>query len=392
MYKGIHRQLTLLLLICFALATKGQQTPDCEISSNYIPTIPEHNPIKKVRLILHIFQKNDGSGNFQQTEKDISWIRSQIFREVNSIMANLPPMKLETNSKHIKDSRIRYHLDTILFHQDDFAWDMKCDKHGKASCKISFRFGNELYEKYVASASDLEHKFQAIHLFFGENEKGKGRASGIGDKKWTIITGSYTMYQSKNFWEPAGLIRHELGHNLGLIHTWDTDDYCDDTPRNSGCWNGENCSNNMMDYNAQQAALTACQLGRMHFYLCGKRGNISEALIDDYCTHDGSSIEIWTGDTVHWKAEKYIHGNIRIHKNAVLIVSCLLSLPEYAKITILKNGKLIVDGGTITNVCNANWEGVKIQGKRRHRKNPIKFGYIELLNNGKIINARKKNY
>ena len=59
---------------------------------------------------------------------------------------------------------------------------------------------------------------------------------------------------------------HELGHSLGLLHTWNQDDGCDDTPRNAGCW-GDTCSNNMMDYNASQSALTACQLGIIHYYL-----------------------------------------------------------------------------------------------------------------------------
>ncbi|PIP55023.1 MAG: hypothetical protein COX07_02175 [Bacteroidetes bacterium CG23_combo_of_CG06-09_8_20_14_all_32_9] len=59
---------------------------------------------------------------------------------------------------------------------------------------------------------------------------------------------------------PANTIRHELGHNLGLWHTWSQYDYCDDTPYNQGCWNLNepstnplcslitNVTNNVMDY------------------------------------------------------------------------------------------------------------------------------------------------
>jgi hypothetical protein len=95
---------------------------------------------------------------------------------------------------------------------------------------------------------------------------------------------------SKNF--IAKVLNHEIGHVLSLYHAWgegaNTPDYCDDTPYNNNCWaqgaihlppktwfqpctTGVSCcdqiseiSNNFMDYNNVQQAVTPCQINRMH--------------------------------------------------------------------------------------------------------------------------------
>jgi hypothetical protein len=63
-------------------------------------------------------------------------------------------------------------------------------------------------------------------------------------------------------------IKHELGHCMGLQHSWIADDECDDTPPNPNCWDENQCqgipSNNMMDYNNSESALTQCQINKMH--------------------------------------------------------------------------------------------------------------------------------
>lgn len=70
------------------------------------------------------------------------------------------------------------------------------------------------------------------------------------------------------------LLQHEIGHTLSLIHTYDGNDGCNDTPLNNNCWDyqptgGANCdtwaeiSNNVMDYNQWQPAYTPCQIGRI---------------------------------------------------------------------------------------------------------------------------------
>jgi hypothetical protein len=117
-----------------------------------------------------------------------------------------------------------------------------------------------------------------------ENANGKGRASDIGDKRWITVSGIYALYLA-NHWAPANLLNHELGHSLGLLHTWSGNDGCNDTPNNPNCWNVNEppgctpLSNNFMDYNACGCATTICQVNRMHYFLLGGQGNISDCLI-----------------------------------------------------------------------------------------------------------------
>ena len=208
-------------------------------------------------------------------------------------------------------------------------------------------------------------------------------ASGIGDKKWIILSKTYEMYLQGNFWSSANTLKHELGHSLGLNHTWYGDE-CDDTPNNPSCWNGDTCSNNMMDYNACVCALTECQLGRMHYYLMGKAGNISDCLIKDYCTYSSSeTIIINTGEDVVWLCEKYLKGDLIINNNAKLTINCKISLPQGAKIIVNQGGELVIDGGIITNSCNNNFQAIEINGGGKFTtKNNAE---ILLAGNGKIF-------
>lgn len=104
---------------------------------------------------------------------------------------------------------------------------------------------------------------------------------------WTTIQGAWNGYilVNQQSWQLASVVNHEIGHLLGLNHTWYTmpgRGYvdCADAPSNANCWNlnapvGPDCnspsklSNNLMDYNAAQSALSGCQVGRMQFNLNG---------------------------------------------------------------------------------------------------------------------------
>ncbi|OFX38889.1 MAG: hypothetical protein A2X08_02665 [Bacteroidetes bacterium GWA2_32_17] len=360
----------------------------CDMSINYAPHDDGMTPIKYVSITLHVFNKTDGTGNFPDIQDSRDWINNYIITAgLNNTMANLTQMNIPTTSPYIHDSRIRFVVDNIFFWNDDYGWDMQ-------NSKINSTTGNTLYQTYVINNPLVSNKYHSVHVFCGENNAGKGVASGIGNKKWTIVTGIYYDYtQGGNFWGPANTIRHELGHNLGLWHTWSQYDYCDDTPYNQGCWNLNepstnplcslitNVTNNVMDYDACICALTECQLGRMHYYLMGKAGpsyNINDCLIQDYCSYSPSeTIIIALGQNIQWEYEKYLKGDLIIEDGATLTVKCKLSLPEHAKIIIESNGKLIIDEGIITNVCNNLWQGISVE----------QGGSIEVKNSSKIENA-----
>ncbi len=399
----MHRFLLILLVVFFVdancISAQGQRVfktvpktdstacADCDDPINYAPLVAGHTPLKNVRIVIHILQRTDSVANFENTPKDIIWINF-LARRVNLVMSCLDTMQLPTESPYIRDTRIRYVVDTIYFHQNNIDWDMYCPKHSSKKCKLRYSKGKSLYRKYVIDDKNMVHRDSAIHLFWGENSAGKGMASGIGDKKWIMICGFYVNYiELHNFWTTSGLFRHELGHSLGLFHTSSGSDKCDDTPNHKTGWDSKPPANNMMDYNSSKKALTECQIGRMHYYLTGKAGTVGDALIRDFCVYDSSTIVIRNGEDYLWKCEKYLKGNLKIEAGATLTIKCKTSFPRAGRLIIEEGGKLILDYGILTNVCGDIWHGVEIVGNRSARKKPIRNGIIVIKNGGKIENA-----
>lgn len=105
--------------------------------------------------------------------------------------------------------------------------------------------------------------------------------------KITILYGTYQLYPTWAIDISARTLNHEIAHLLKVRHSWIPNDGCGDTPPNPNCWefgasdttcpaSAPNCcsdwsylSNNLMDYNSYQPALTPCQIDRMHGQLNG---------------------------------------------------------------------------------------------------------------------------
>jgi len=56
-------------------------------------------------------------------------------------------------------------------------------------------------------------------------------------------------------------------------------------------------------------------------------------------------------------------------------------MPPNSDIYIKKGGTLIVDGGTITNICGQKWGGIKMEEKK-HKKIRHVF---QIINGGKVL-------
>jgi len=64
-------------------------------------------------------------------------------------------------------------------------------------------------------------------------------------------------------------------------------------------------------------------------------------------------------DTIVWKGDKDLYGNLRIVAGAVLRIQARVSLPENTRITIEPGGRLELGSGALLhNVCGLNWEGI----------------------------------
>ena len=87
---------------------------DCGIYQNYSPQNLLTTPIKTLRIAIHIMQKSDGSGNFQNIPYHMSFI-NEVESQANFHYEILGVANMGT-SIHISDSRIRLYFERIYFH------------------------------------------------------------------------------------------------------------------------------------------------------------------------------------------------------------------------------------------------------------------------------------
>ncbi len=360
----------------------------CNDYRSYIPDSlhPEFIPMRYVRVNFHFMRMSDSSGNFNyqqgiQYANDLLWNANQRL-EKNEKM--LLPLR---NNNPAYPIRFRYILapDTsvtgdigIYFHDNDSLYTF--NKQGRArNIETSAQF-----DRYGVQ------KGKVINIFLMEHPKDSitsktynATGDGIGAGKWVKLSAGYqnSIFKtaggqdsiSPQAWRFASLFNHELGHCFGLSHTWNTNDGCDDTPLNPGCWNCSDspkcdttCSNNVMDYNACQCAYSPCQLGRIEMYFANKKSVSSQMLRPDWCNlNPDEYIVIQKGEKIIWEGNKDLGGNIRIENGGSLTIRCNISIPENASVTVEPNGELILAGGKIYNSCSKEWKGIYVPVRRK---------------------------
>lgn len=89
-----------------------------------------------------------------------------------------------------------------------------------------------------------------------------------------------------------------------------------------------------------------------------------------------------------WIGQKSVKSNIIIPNGATLTIEGILNMPENSQIIIEKGGKLIVDGGTITNQCGKMWRGIEVRGNMNASQQTIGTqGRLEIKNGAIIENC-----
>ncbi len=179
-------------------------------------------------------------------------------------------------------------------------------------------------------------------------------------------------------WQYGTLLNHEVGHVLGLSHAWYKNDGCDDTPAHKNCYskydpkcNGE-ISNNLMDYNNSQMAITPCQLGRIH-QLISRVGSLQRDItIHDWCRYRPHD-PIVVSESIIVPGARDVNRDIIIKAGASLWLKCRLSLAKSSSIVVENGGQLILDQAHLHNACGDLWEGIKVE----------KGGYVQ--HKGEVI-------
>ncbi len=326
------------------------QPSSCTDLLNYIPD-PSNNyqntPVITYRINIHLFRRSDGSGIYQPS--DITAFNQQI-DWVNSFYTNIeqPTMPVSPPAQYINDSRVRFKLMNIYFHDNDTYYSSTYNL-----C------GSTYYDNFGIN------KESEINIFYFQNPNFP-QGSGCGPFPFVnmaCITPS---------WAGAQLLAHELGHVIGLPHTGEcysscTDDYYDDTYtpdcnkgwlncgvyETSTCLNAIGISNNLMGYNICRSYLSPKQMGEVHKNAISYY-SYTKYLICDY--NSANSVTVSTSAT--WNRSKIISGDLTVSNNSNLTIQCSLIMSDYSTITVNNGSALIIESDAIlTGLCDDYWSG-----------------------------------
>lgn len=344
----------------------------CDDPLSYIPDTlhPDHCPLRYIRVNFHIMDASDSSHNFRGEEAR-TYVRGLIEAMNKGLVNNeklwLPP----NNVLPVLPTNYRYLLypcpyipddDGIYFHHDDslYFWVTRGKDANLSSRAVINKYG--IMRDTVMNIFLLPHhpdsvKSPTYHAV------GTGVALGTSYK----VAGLYESREPpQNF---RGMMNHETAHILGLQHTWNQNDGCDDTPKHSNCWDRSAeppcdtmASNNVMDYNAHESAWSPCQIGTIHKNIAKEHSKARGLVRPDWCESDEES-SIFIRDSIDWRGAKDLDGPLFIEKGGTLHLHCRLSIPKDATITVRPGGVLILDNCRIHNACGNTWKGIVVQEK-----------------------------
>ncbi len=364
-----------------------------------------------------IFQPKGGLGG-----PSVNDIYGNVQSEVHNGIIDAP---------EITDSRVRFKVVNILFHQDDVGYYnnsncMSCCQvcpggdgdigACNSGCTTCNPYGTYLPNTYAVDPC----KYLNIYLM--------GRACDLYDKTGGAAIGGYFIMQ--NVWsnyisnppntisanyggvvmqnvyggDPLsinGLFAHELGHCLGFSHASQscgtfTDLVCPASNSNANWCNPYNvsginppCTNSVMGYSMVKTHWTPLQIGNMQQMLMAS--NMSRWL-----TAEERNPVLDKSVTVDetWDRAKVMGGNITVETGATLTIKCLVDMPTDGKIIVKRGARLVVDGGMInaTSGCDF-WRGIEVWGTTVQDQSgyplPVHQGLVVLQNGAVIAHARE---
>lgn len=105
------------------------------------------------------------------------------------------------------------------------------------------------------------------------------------------------------------------------------------------------------------------------------------------CTYISNEKEYIEG-AITYSTDIKTNKDIIILANATLTITGKLLMPNNSNVIIKKGGKLIIDGGVISNYCGGMWNGITVEGNEAAAQSASTHGWVIVKNNGLIENAR----
>lgn len=234
----------------------------------------------------------------------------------------------------------------------------------------------------------------AIHIYFVRNNSecyqiGFGEANGLSSYALRMVNPMGTLS-----WINSELLSHELGHCLGLSHTWLTpptiinDIYNPDNNILPLSCNTVNISNNIMGYNNCRNFLSPLQIAFIRIGINTKP--VLMKTVIELRQSNNNNVYI-TGTNVIWDQREIIGGTLTIESGSTLTVKCKVHFSPQGKVIIKPGGRLILDGGELTNILGEMWQGIEVWGTTSQHQyplsQPLHQGKLEIKNGGIIENA-----
>ncbi len=364
----------------------------CKDKLNYIPDTAylDHTPIRYINMNFHLMNSEDSTQLFKNEAEGVKFVKDLIRAAEHRIKNNQKMFLPPGNETPVIPPRYRYWIakrkwiagdDGVHFHYDDDLYFMVNKGKNRNN------YNRDVFKKYGIQLDTVLNCFiQPLHPDSVLSPTYKNHSTGIALGRAIKVAGDFKGGKMKpNLAQKY--FNHEVGHIYGLPHTWTYKDGCDDTPNHPNCWNDKSspecdslASNNFMDYNAYQSAWSPCQIGKMHYNFSNPRFKRRDYLRRTWCELRQDR-HIFIADSIHWKSMKDLEGHLTIEPGGSLQISCRVSFPKGAKITVKPGGKLILDNCTLHNDCGDLWQGVEIQEFKKEK------GAVVFLGEPKIENV-----
>ena len=375
------------------------------LQETYLPN--ENSPTYIVKINFNIWQKGNGTGNWQNTpeflqklDTSVNWLNNYF------IGHNKQPSHPLPGITHIADTKIRFEYDVYFNPVEQL--------YGNTSRTI---LQNYLQQNYPERLDAIN-----IHIAYDPDlAGGNANTPAFNDNiNLSILMINNNADPESNpivSWGFTLNVAHELGHSLDLLHTYRPtcchetsntshhDFLCDvleqvgenvwpcADPYNGVCFHNygwgcsvsdpvSGCTNNLMGGTMSSGYKSPMQIGRMRRALALKT---TRKYASGY--HE---IPYTVTQNETWDFSIKLYQDLIIEPSKTLIIKCDVQMVPNAKIVIKRGGKLIVDGGRIGTdyFSKEPWQGIFVEGRSDLPQSPSQVNKWQgalILKNGAII-------